>query len=85
MAGLFPNAPIPLEAQLACVERELGFRHGVYKRRVADGKMKQEKADQEIAAMTAVRNTLRDLIAAQPKKEEATAVPGAPPDDEDPF
>lgn len=63
MAGLFPNAPIPLEAQVACVERELGFRRSVYRRRVSERKMSQEKADQEIAAMEAVLATLRSISA----------------------
>jgi hypothetical protein len=59
--SLFPGAPIPIEAQIACVERELGFRHRVYERRVKDGKMTQAKADSEIEAMTAVLETLRNL------------------------
>jgi hypothetical protein len=61
MASLFPGAPIPIEAQIACVERELGFRRRVYERRVKDGKMTQAKADSEIEAMTAVLETLRSL------------------------
>lgn len=53
--------PIPLAAQIACVEREIGMRERVYKRRVADGKMKQQAADDEIAAMRAVLVTLREV------------------------
>jgi hypothetical protein len=50
--------PIPLAEQIVCVEREIGFRKRVYPRRVADRKMTQANADKQIAAMTAVLDTL---------------------------
>lgn len=50
---------IDLPKQIACVEREIGFRERVYSRWVAASKMKQDKADYEIAAMRAVLETLR--------------------------
>lgn len=50
---------IDLPKQIACVEREIGFRERVYRRWVEAGKMKQEKADYEIAAMKAVIETLK--------------------------
>ena len=50
---------IDLPKQIACVEREIGFRERVYSRWVAAGKMKQEKADYEITAMRAVLQTLK--------------------------
>ena len=37
--------------KMQCVQRELGYRRFVYAKRVADGKMKQAKADEEIALM----------------------------------
>lgn len=52
---------IPIAAQIECVERELKFRRYVYARRVAAGKMTQHKADDEIAAMTAVLASLRTI------------------------
>ncbi len=55
MADLFP---LTLDDQIACVKREIGMREFVYPRRVADGKMKQDKADHELAAMKAVLATL---------------------------
>ena len=61
MSGLFDNEPVTLAEQIACVKRELGYRWSVYKRRVADGKMKQEKMDYEIRVMGAVLATLEDL------------------------
>ena len=53
-----PLPPVQIEDQVRCVERELGFRHRVYARRVADGKMTANKARDEIRAMTAVLETL---------------------------
>lgn len=65
MTALFPveagAMPVPLSAQIACVEREIGMRLRVYPHRVADGKMAQTKADSEIAAMRAVLETLRGV------------------------
>lgn len=53
---------VPLEDQIACVERELRFRAQVYPRWVADKKLLQSKADQEMARMRAVLETLRGLL-----------------------
>ena len=50
-----------LDAQIACVRRELALRQRVYPRWVAASKMKQAKADEEIAAMQAVHDTLAKL------------------------
>jgi hypothetical protein len=47
--------------KLACVERELKMRKSVYPRWVASGRMKQEKADYEIAAMTEIVNDYRKI------------------------
>lgn len=52
---------IPIEAQIAAVEREIKMREYVYPRRVADHKMTQRKADEELTAMRAVLETLRRL------------------------
>ena len=53
--------PIPLSAQIACVEREIAMRLRVYPRWVADKKMTLAKADSEIAAMRAVLRTLVEV------------------------
>jgi hypothetical protein len=58
MPDLFP---ISLADQIACVEREIDFRHRVYGRRVAEGKMPKELADREITRMQAVLATLKSL------------------------
>lgn len=50
---------VPVEAQIAAVEREIKMREYVYPRRVADHKMTQRKAEEELAAMRAVLETLR--------------------------
>jgi hypothetical protein len=55
MTELFP---IGLPEQIACVEREIALRQRVYPRRVADKKMSQALADKQLAAMSAVLDTL---------------------------
>lgn len=50
-----------IDEQIACVRREIAMRERVYPSWVARGKMKQEKADHETAAMRAVLRTLVDL------------------------
>lgn len=52
---------IPIEKQIACIKRELGMRSRVYPRRIALEKMTQEKADEELAAMRAVLETLESI------------------------
>jgi hypothetical protein len=53
--------PVPLADQIRCVGRELGLRRRVYPKWIASGRMKQDDADREIAAMEAVLATLKDL------------------------
>lgn len=53
--------PIPLAEQIQCVEREIALRKRVYPRRVSDRKMSQAQADKQLAAMTAVLDTLLHL------------------------
>jgi hypothetical protein len=48
---------------LRCVNREINMRTKVYPKWVERGSMTQKKADEEIATMKAVRDTLMDLIA----------------------
>lgn len=61
MADLFaPDAIRPdIQAQIVCVDRELGFRTRVYRRWVEAGRMTQKKMDDEIATMEEVLATLR--------------------------
>lgn len=61
--ALFPSLPVQvsLDRQIECVERELAFRRRVYTRRVAAEQMLQRQADEEIACMEAVRETLLGL------------------------
>lgn len=58
---LFPQAEIPLEAQIKCVQREITFRKRVYARRVSLGRMSEVFADQQIKLMQAVHDTLKGL------------------------
>ena len=51
-----------LEAQIACVERELKMRVRVYPRWVEARRMTQQKADVEISTMEAVLATLQALV-----------------------
>lgn len=50
--GLFPE--ITAQDKYACAEREVKMRRKVYPRWVADGRMKQEQADREIAIMESI-------------------------------
>jgi hypothetical protein len=50
---------VRLEQQIACVLREIAMRERVYPNWVRSGRMKQDKADHEIAAMRAVLETLK--------------------------
>jgi len=58
---LFPQAEIPLEAQIKCVERELTYRRRVYARRISAGRMSEIFADQQMKLMQAVLETLKGL------------------------
>jgi hypothetical protein len=51
------------EDKLAAVERELGYRRRVYARRVAEGKMTQKLADEQIAVFQAIAEDYRDRAA----------------------
>lgn len=54
---------VSLNEQIRCVGRELGLRKNVYPRFLRSGRITQEKADHEIAAMEAVYETLKRLRA----------------------
>lgn len=54
---------VTLDAQIACVEREIGMREFVYPRRIASGAMTPGKADAELAGMRAALETLKELKA----------------------
>lgn len=54
---------ISLAEQLACAQRELRLRRAVYPRLVQHGKLKPAQAEQEIARMAAIVETLTALIA----------------------
>ncbi len=58
---LFPEAEIPLEAQIKCVEREITYRKRVYARQVSLGRMSEVFADQQIKLMEAVLKTVQEL------------------------
>ena len=55
MSELFPPS---LAEMIACIEREIRFRVQVYPRRVAEGKMRQAKAEREIETMRAILQRL---------------------------
>ena len=52
---------VSIADQIACVKREIAMRESAYPKWVANGKMKQEKADAEIATMKAVLETVHDV------------------------
>ncbi|MCC6232830.1 MAG: hypothetical protein IT580_09320 [Verrucomicrobiales bacterium] len=51
----------PVADLVKCVERELGKRRAVYPRLVAQDKMRQDQADEEIAKMEHVRLVLEQV------------------------
>lgn len=59
MSDLFAGEPIPIEEQIAEVEREIAMRRRVYPGWVRAGRMDADTADRRIAAMQAVLDTLR--------------------------
>jgi len=50
---------LPIETQIACVEREIVMRERVYPKWIKLGRMSVGKAQQELDAMRAVLATLR--------------------------
>lgn len=67
LSALFETLPVPIEAQIAAVSREISMRERCYPKWVSEHRMLQSKADHEIAAMRAVLTTLKSL------KENANA------------
>lgn len=57
---LFPPS---IDDQIACAERELGYRRHVYPRRVAAKQMTQDLADREMSRMEAILATLQRVKA----------------------
>lgn len=57
---------ITLNEQIACVRREIAMRERVYPHWVAAGKMRDDKAKHEIAAMRSVLSTLEDAAKSKP-------------------
>lgn len=52
---------LPIARQIASVEREIALRERVYPRFVESKRITQKLADEEIAAMRAVLETLREI------------------------
>lgn len=65
MPDLFDAAPVPLHIQIDAAVRELGLRRQVYPRLVAKGRLRQSSADEEIAAMAAIVETLKSVMKAR--------------------
>jgi hypothetical protein len=58
---------VALADQIKCARRELAMRKGVYPKWVTAGRMKQEAADRELAAMEAIVTSLEEeQLATQP-------------------
>lgn len=57
--------PVTIDRQIQAARRELGMRRGAYPRFVAIGKMSQQAADGEIAAMQAIIETLERVRSEQ--------------------
>lgn len=61
MDDMFGDAPIPLEAQIHEVEREIRMRLQVYPKLVSRKQLSPHQMDQQISAMEAVRDTLLNM------------------------
>jgi hypothetical protein len=64
---------ITIDDKLQCVVRELGYRHRVYPRLVANKKMSQTQADRELKLMEAIAEDYR--------RSAQICAPGLPLDD----
>lgn len=53
---------VSLEDQVRCLKREIAMRKNVYPKWIATGRLKQEDADREIAALTAALHTIMNLL-----------------------
>lgn len=62
MAGKFKSRD-----KMRAAQREVGYRRFVYSKRVADGKMTQQKADEEIAIMDEIAADYGALAEAEDK------------------
>jgi len=51
----YADRPFTLSDKITCLDREIGKRIGVYRGLVTAGKMRREKADEEIALMVAIK------------------------------
>ena len=60
-----------ISEQIKCIKREIGMRKRVYPRWVENGNMTKEKAEHELAAMSAVLETLQSL---EPASEDMFSV-----------
>jgi hypothetical protein len=56
---------ITAKDKLGCAKRELQYRRYVYKRRITNGTMTQDKADREIELMSAIVEDYAKLVAAE--------------------
>lgn len=65
---------IPLSRQRRCARRELAMRHKVYPRLVANKRMTQEEADEELAEMQAIVDTLTALCRSQQAQAAQTSL-----------
>jgi hypothetical protein len=54
MPDLFDSSTYTKTDKAAAIRRELGYRRRAYPRWVVEGRMKQEKADHEIAVFEAI-------------------------------
>lgn len=75
-----------IDEVIAAATREIGMRHRVYPRRIAEGKMSREKADHEIACMQRLLDlALEKRAEERPDLFTANIVPKAVPCESDGF
>lgn len=59
---------ITIDDQIACARRELALRKNCYPNWIQKGRLRRENADREIAAMSAILETLEKVKAEEQKE-----------------
>lgn len=66
MNDLFPDSPIPIQAQIKEIEREIGRRERVYPRPIRIGQLSYATANGRVLIMRAALRTLNAIASITP-------------------
>lgn len=68
MNDLFPDAPIPIQAQIKEIERDLAHRERVYPRLIRIGQLSEATANGRLLIVRAAARTLKAIAAITPPR-----------------